>query len=201
MKKIIFGSCVVMSAFLLQSCGNNANTVNSADSSMTAAKDTTTSAMKSDSSSSMMSSTPLDKDDSEFAMKAADGGMMEVALGQVAQQNGMSQRVKDFGSMMVNDHTAADNKLKALASSKNLSLPASISGSDQKEVDKLSKKTGKDFDKDYMNMMLDDHKKDIKDFQKEAASAKDADLKNFVLQTLPTLQTHLDSAIAITGKK
>jgi putative membrane protein len=162
-------------------------------------KDTST-AMNNDSETSMKAA-PVDKDDADFAVAAANGGMAEVAMGQLAQQNGMSQRVKDFGAMMVRDHTNLGNKLETLAKNENITLPGSLGNDAQKEVDNLSKKSGKDFDKAYMNMMLDDHKTDIKDFQKAAADCKDGGLKNFALQSLPTLQIHLDSAIAITGKK
>ncbi len=202
MKKIIFVSSLLISTYFFQSCSGGTNTKDSVDSAnqMNAQKDTTASAMKADSSSAM-STMPVDKADADFAVKAANGGMMEVKLGALAQQNGSSQRVKDFGAMMVKDHTAVNDKLKALANAKNITLPNAISNDGQKEVDKLGKKSGKDFDKSYMNMMLSDHKDDISDFQKAGANCKDTDLKNFALQTLPTLQVHLDSAIAITGKK
>ena len=107
--------------------------------------------------------------------------------------------MKDFGAMMVQDHSAANDKLKSLAQAKNITLPGTIGNDAQKDIDDLNKKTGMDFDKAYMNMMLSDHKKDIKSFQK-AADLKDMDVRNFAVETLPTLQKHLDSAMAITGK-
>jgi len=203
MKRIIFCSCFLLSSYLIISCGNGNTNQDSIDSAkkMNDKKDTSSaSAMANDSTASMQAA-PVDKDDADFAVDAANGGMMEVTLGRLAQQNAASQRVKDFGTMMVNDHTALGNKLKTLAANENISLPATLGNDAQKEVNDLSKKSGKDFDKAYMNMMLDDHKTDIKDFQKAAAACKDPGLKNFALQSLPTLQVHLDSAIAITGKK
>ena len=208
MKKTIIVCCILMGTYLFQSCGNGNSNKNGGDSSnaMTGT-DSSASTMNNGGDSSgkmnntMANTTPISKDDSNFAVKAAEGGMEEVQLGQVAQQNAMSQRVKDFGAMMVKDHTAAGDKLKTIASSKGLMLPDSLPSGMQKDVAKLSKKTGNDFDKAYMNMMLDDHKIDIKDFQKAGANCKDPDLKSFALNTLPTLQKHLDSAIAITGKR
>ncbi len=208
MKKTIIVYCLLMGAYLFQSCGNGNGNKNGGDSSnaMTGT-DSSASTMNNGGDSSgkmsntMANTTPLDKDDSNFAMKAAMGGMEEVQLGQLAQQNAMSQRVKDFGAMMVKDHTAAGDKLKSIVSPKGIMLPDSLSGGMKRDYDKLSKKKGNDFDKSYMSMMLDDHKTDIKDFQKAGANCKDPDLKSFALNTLPTLQTHLDSAIAITGKK
>ncbi len=206
MKKILISSCIILSAIVFNACNNGNNNKDSVDS----AKDANSQKMDSsstnsttDSSSSTTatttpaSTTPVDKDDADFAVNAANGGMEEVQMGQLASQNAMNQRVKDFGAMMVKDHSDANNKLKSLAASKNVTLPATISNDAQKDYDKLSKKTGKDFDKAYIDMMVDDHKKDIKDFQKEAQNGKDPDIKNFASTTLPTLQMHLDSIEAI----
>jgi putative membrane protein len=157
-------------------------------------------------------STTLDKDttrggplakenmDSNFAVKASVGNMAEVIMGKLAMTRGQSQRVKNFGAMMVRDHTEAGDKLKQIASQKNILLPAMLNREEQKHVDDLQKKSRSDFDKIYMNMMLDDHKDDIKEFQKAGSNCKDADLKNFAITTLPVLEKHLDSAKAITGK-
>ena len=101
---------------------------------------------------------------------------------------------------MINDHTEAGDKLKHIASQKNIILPGILDQEEQKHVDDLQKKSGSDFDKMYMDMMLDDHKDDIKEFQKAGNNCKDADLKNFAITTLPVLEKHLDSAKAITAK-
>jgi len=157
---------------------------------MTIPKDTNT----------VVSTTPVDKGDADFAVEAANGGMMEVALGNYAQQNALSQRVKDFGAMMVRDHTKAGDELKQIAAAKNITLPADLGAEAKKDVDDLMKKKGKDFDKAYMNMMVDDHKKDVKEFEKAAKDCKDIEIKGFAEKTLPVLQVHLDSSKAIAGK-
>lgn len=181
-------------------CNNNSNKEDSVDSAndMNDKKDTSGIMAP---SADTMATTPVDKDVADFAVEAANGGMMEVELGKVAQQKAESQRIKDFGAMMVQDHSAANDKLKSLAQSKNITLPGTIGIDAQKDIDDLNKKTGRDFDKAYMNMMLSDHKKDVKAFQKAASDLKDMDVRNFAAETLPTLQKHLDSAMAITGKK
>jgi putative membrane protein len=157
-------------------------------------------------------STTLDKDstrggapatentDSNFAVKASVGNMAEVVMGKLAVTHGGSKRVKDFGAMMIRDHTEAGDKLRQIASQKNIILPGILDKEEQKHVDDLQKKSGNDFDKMYMDMMLDDHKDDIKEFQKAGSNCKDADLKNFAITTLPVLEKHLDSAKAVTGK-
>ncbi|MEP7142536.1 MAG: DUF4142 domain-containing protein [Ferruginibacter sp.] len=143
---------------------------------------------------------PVSKDDADFAVEAANGGMMEVQLGNYAQQNALSPRVKEFGAMMTRDHTKANDELKGIAASKSITLPAESGDKAKKEMEDLMKKKGKDFDKAYMNMMLDDHKKDVKEFEKAANDCKDPEIKSFAGKTLPVLRVHLDSAKAISGK-
>jgi putative membrane protein len=132
--------------------------------------------------------------DHTFMMKAAQGGMAEVKLGQLAQENGQSQQVKDFGKRMVDDHSKANEELKQIASQQGVTLPDSPSAKDQAEYDRLSKLKGESFDKAYSKMMVSDHKKDVSEFQKEANSGMDSAVKSFAGQTLPTLQDHLKMA-------
>lgn len=146
---------------------------------------------------SNIDATPLDEKSGKWVTEAAGGGMMEVALGQTAQQQAASQRVKDFGAMMVRDHTQANDDLKAIANAKNFSLPATMPEKHQKHVDDLTKKQGKDFDKAYMKMMVNDHEEDVKKFEKAASDATDPAIKDFAARTLPVLRMHLDSAKAI----
>jgi putative membrane protein len=142
----------------------------------------------------------LDEGGKKFIEDAGKGGMMEVNLGNVAMNSATSQQVKDFGKMMVDDHTKLNNELKDLAGKKNVQLPATVSEDQQKEMDNLSKKTGNDFDKAYVKLMINDHKKDIDDFKKASKNVTDNDLKNFAVNALPVLQKHLDAIQAIQKK-
>jgi putative membrane protein len=135
--------------------------------------------------------------DQGFLNEAASGGMMEVELGRYAQENAVNPRVKNFGAMMVRDHSKANEELKSLASSKSLTLPSSMDEKHMNKVNELKGKTGADFDKEYMKEMVDDHEKDVDEFRKQSENAKDADIKAFAAKTLPILQTHQDSAKAI----
>lgn len=137
-------------------------------------------------------------DTNEFAVEAANGGMMEVELGRMAEEKGMSNDVKEFGKMMVADHSKANDELKTIATAKNITLPATIGEDKQEHVNDLTKLSGKEFDKKYVSMMLDDHQKDVNAFQK-ASENKDMDpeVKAFAAKTLPTLQQHLDRIKAI----
>lgn len=138
--------------------------------------------------------THLSHGDRKFLENAAQGGMAEVQLGKLAEQKASSDQVKQFGKRMATDHQKANDELKKIASNKGFNLPAELSSSDRREYDKLQGKSGADFDREYMKEMVSDHKKDVKDFQSEAKSAKDGDLKNFATSTLPTLEQHLDLA-------
>lgn len=132
-----------------------------------------------------------DKPDATFYKHAAEGGIAEVELGALAQQKSSNQSVKDFGAMMVKDHSAANEKLKSIAASKDIKLPSSPSVAQEGTKTKLKVLSGEAFDKSYVKGMIKDHQEDITEFQKEAASGQDPDAKGFAQATLPTLQTHL----------
>jgi putative membrane protein len=138
--------------------------------------------------------------DTHFMKKAAQGGLAEVELGRLAEQKAASQDVKDFGKQMVNDHQKANEQLKAVASKQNVDLPGEVSAKQRKEIDRLSKLSGEQFDKAYMQHMLKDHKKDVAEFRKEANKGKDPDVKSFAANTLPTLEQHLQHAQSIAGR-
>ena len=188
MKKItaiLFASVMIAS----QAYNNNDNGKDSVAGAndMNANKDTTNASdVKKDTTMNAMS---VNNDVAKFAVKAANGGMAEVALGKLAEQKATNQKIKEFGRMMVKDHTNANDKLKNLAAEKDISLPTSLSEEDQKHVDDLSKESGKDFDKDNIDLMMKDHKDDINDFE-------DA-VKNFAATTLPILYKHLGAAKAL----
>ena len=138
----------------------------------------------------------LDHGDRKFVETAAKDGMAEVELGQIAQQKAQNPQVKEFASRMVTDHGKANDELKTLASSKGVQLPTETDRSHKHEADSLNKKPADKFDHEYMEKMVKDHKKDVKEFEKEAKNAKDADVRNFASKTLPTLQEHLKMAEA-----
>jgi putative membrane protein len=136
----------------------------------------------------------LSSDDKDFMMKAAIGGLAEVNMGQLAATKGTDPAVKAFGNRMVTDHSKANDELKALATQKGMALPSDVDAEHKEKADKLSKKNGKDFDKAYMDDMVADHEKDVKEFEKASQSAADPDLKAWAGKTLPTLQDHLKMA-------
>lgn len=206
MKKITLGACLLAALTFATACGGGNKDDNKSDSSsqtsVSATTDNTkdnTATKSSDTSSSAASATASKDADQQFMMEAANGGMMEVDLGNVAESNAASPKVKAFGKMMVTDHTKANNELKALAAKKNVTLPASPDEEHQGHINDMKGKKGADFDKAYVDMMVSDHETDVKKFEDESSNGKDADVKAFATKTLPVLKKHLTSIKEIQG--
>jgi len=138
--------------------------------------------------------------DADFLVEAASINMGEIKLGELAQQKGILKDVKDMGAMMVKEHNAALNDLKSLAANKSVTLPAAITEENQEDYDKLNKKSGADFDKEYADMMVKGHKDAIDKFEKAASDAEDGDIRNWAASMLPALRAHLEHAEKIQDK-
>jgi putative membrane protein len=189
MKMIIYYGILSVALIFCTGCNNNP-----ADSAQ-AAKDSNSVKIDSANSPSPPVNTmpaTVSKDDSRFVVDAVLGGMMEIQLGQLARQKGSSQQVRDFGAMMEGDHTRSGDRLKGIAEEKSITLAVALSPATQKKIDDL--KTDKNFDKDYISLMVDDHKDDIKEFEEESKKGSDADIRAFADSTLHMLHIHLDSA-------
>jgi putative membrane protein len=132
--------------------------------------------------------------DQQFVQSAASGGTAEVELGQLAEEHGSSEQVKAFGRRMVKDHSAANEKLQAVSSKEGMNLPEDMNQQDRETYEKLSKLSGSQFDHAYMANMVQDHKQDIAEFEKEAKYGKDPAVRQWAQQTLPTLKEHLQLA-------
>jgi putative membrane protein len=136
----------------------------------------------------------LSKDDETFVKEAAQGGLMEVQLGEAASTKGVHDRVKAFGKRMKEDHGKANKELEAIAKKKNVQLSKNLEGKHKSEVERLAKLMGDEFDREYMEAMVKDHKEDIEKFEQAAKNAKDSDVKAFASKQLPTLKEHLQLA-------
>lgn len=195
MKKLSFAMLIALAAFAFQSCGGHKDAKENADS-MNMAKDTT----KMDSTKKdTMAKTPMavNTDDSKFATDAANAGLAEVALGKLAETKSTNAQVKNFAEMMVKDHGKANDELMAIAKQKNITLPAAPDAEHQKKMDDLSKLSGKDFDKAYVDAMVDGHKKVLDMMKMGADKCADSDLKAFAAKTAPVVQMHLDAVTKI----
>jgi putative membrane protein len=138
--------------------------------------------------------------DHKFATDAAQGGLMEVDLGQLAAQKASSQAVKDFGQRMVTDHSKANQQLMQIAAQKGMSLPKTMAADMKQERDKLAATSGTEFDRMYMSHMVKDHEKDVKEFEKQAEKGNDPALRSFAQETLPVLRQHLELAKTVAAQ-
>src|ERR1035437_6242445 len=141
--------------------------------------------------------TPVSMADKDFILTAAQGGMTEGKLGELAAQTGTRADVIEFGQQMVKDHSAINADLKTLAAQKEVTLPDSLDAKHQRMVDKMAALNGSAFDKVYIASMIKDHKMDTKEFKAESAATKDTDIKSFVDKSLPVVESHLQHITAM----
>ena len=134
-----------------------------------------------------------------FASEAAQGGMLEVKLADLALQKSNNSQVKAFARRMKQDHTKANEKLKGVVGS-NQQLPTNLGAEQQQQVDSLQSKSGSAFDKAYADTMVQDHQKDVSEFENASSNAPTEQLRNFASQTLPTLKEHLKLAQQLKSK-
>ena len=136
----------------------------------------------------------LAQEDTEFATKAAQGGLKEVRLGELAQQQAENEEVRQFGQRMVEDHGQANDQLMQIAQDKGIELPQELSQEDQQLYDELQQRSGSEFDQAYMDEMVRDHEEDVEEFRQYVEAGQDPDLTGFAEQTLPVLEEHLQLA-------
>ena len=141
--------------------------------------------------------------DASFYKTLAQGGIAEVEAGKLAQQKAADPKVKDFGAMMVKDHSAANEQLKALAAGKGIELPGSSSTSQMATKAKLEVLSGGSFDKSYVEDQVKAHRDTVELLKKEIAAGQDRDAKAFAQKVLPTVESHLHAInqIAAAGSK
>ena len=189
MKTLTFKLLLMAIAVIMMACGGQQNRNTDNDSTLMDADSVGNTAVLQDNNAGGVA----DKDE-DFIKEATSGGLMEVELGRYAQQNAQNPRVRNFGAMMVRDHSQANEELKAILSQKNLTAPAAMEDNHRNKMNDIQKKTGADFDKEYIGEMVDDHEKDVDRFKRYAENGNDPELKAFAAKTLPVLLMHQDSA-------
>ena len=135
----------------------------------------------------------LSASDYKFATSAARGGQMEVDLGNLAVQKSTDPQVQNFGRHMAQEHSKAGERLKDLVAKNGATLPADLAN-DQRDLDRLNKLSGRDFDKAYMDYMVRDHKSDLKEFERAAKNTDNIDLRAFAAEMTSVIQEHLKMA-------
>jgi putative membrane protein len=135
-----------------------------------------------------------------FAVKAADNGIMEVELGRMAQQKTADPDIKEFAQRMVDEHFKANEELKNITMKKNIALPVYMSQENQNKAKNLLARSGNDFDKSYVDLMVTGHRDDIEAFQNAIKEVEDPELNAWARNSLPMLTSHLDMAKRIQDK-
>lgn len=170
---------------LLSGCGND-NTTSSENKTPPAPGGSATTAGTSKTGSEMSTE--------DFIKKAAEGNMAEVQLGELAKSHASNPEAKQFAQLMIDDHSKNLEQVRQLAQKKNVALASAPGREEQNQKAELEKLSGAEFDQAYAKLMLNDHSKDVAEFEGVANSSKDADVKNYAEQTLPTLRHHLKMA-------
>jgi putative membrane protein len=190
-------SLLILTVLGLMSLGCNSNKAATSDKESSTNQPPAGAASSATASSSSSTSANADQD---FIANAAKGNRAEVTLGKMVASKTKDPSVRQFAQQMVKDHSTALNELTQLAQSKNITLPEGLPDDATALQSKLSSASGKALDKDYMDGMVDDHKKDVSEFQDASQNAKDPDVKQWAAKTLPTLQAHLQKAEQIDAK-
>ncbi|MEJ2614252.1 MAG: DUF4142 domain-containing protein [Ignavibacteriaceae bacterium] len=138
--------------------------------------------------------------DSSFLYEAAQGGMMMVQLGEIAEKEAHNKSIRDFAKMMINDHSKINDELKDLAQQNQIKLPDSLSKNKQDKINDLEKLSGRRFEKQYVDLMAEDHKNDVAKFKDESQNAASPEVRQWASKTLPTLQKHLEKIKEIRKK-
>jgi putative membrane protein len=133
-----------------------------------------------------------------FLKEAAQGGMAEVQLSQLAAQKASRADVKSFAEKLVTDHSNANDEVKALAARKNIDLPMALDAKHKATHDKLASLSGAAFDRAYLDAMLADHRTDVAEFKRQSTMNQDPDVKAWAAKTLPTLEEHLKQVQALS---
>jgi putative membrane protein len=140
-----------------------------------------------------------EKPSQSFLKKAIQGNYAEVEMGKLAQQNGQSDNVKNFGEMLQSDHTAANEKALDAAKSMGVTPPDGPNAKQKADYEKMSKMSGPKFDRDFAAHMVADHQKDIAEYKKASKGADPAG--EYAKENIPVLQKHLETAKSLTSKK
>lgn len=175
-KKFLFGAAVV-SMIAFSSCKNNEN-----DSKEVAEEQNEH--IENDSK----------ENDAQFLVDVASAHLAEIKLGSLAASKAQHAELKAYGEMLEKDHSDALMKLQALATQKNITVPSTITEEGQEMYEDMNKKDLKDFDEDYVDHMVKDHKKDIEKLNDYIKDGTDADIKSYAEAVLPTMQAHLAKA-------
>jgi len=189
-KSILIPALLIAGSSLVVSCSENKTADSNTDSREVAQQENIAKVSSDDQAIVVIEN----DNDAKFLMDVAEMQLEEISLGKLAQQKGNSPQVKELGKMMEAAHTQTLTEVKALAQSKSVAIPTSVTEDSKDAYQKLNDKTGNDFGKAYSDMMVEHHEDAIELFEKIAKDSEDADIKAWATQKLPGLRTHLKHA-------
>lgn len=137
------------------------------------------------------------KQDADFVVRALNMGMFEVQAAQLAEKKAETEELKVLAAKVESEHSKVNEQLAILATEKNITAPDSITNEMQDKVMKLSQLSGEDFDKEYANIMLNQHKEVVDEFEQISINAVDADIKQLAVSALPAIRTHYEEAVKV----
>ena len=137
-------------------------------------------------------STKAAEKDAQFVVDVVASNYGEVKLAKLAQQKSSSKELKEVAKMLEADHSAVLNELKSMASNKGIVIPSEENGESKDKLKELTDEKASEFDKEWCEILMDNHKNSISKFENAANDISDPDLKNFVNTVLPKLRTHHD---------
>ncbi len=139
----------------------------------------------------------VNSDDAEFAVKAADAGLAEIELAKLALEKASDERIKELAEMIVEEHQKIHEELETLADNHNITLPPVASNDHVENQRELVEKSGAEFDRQYITLMTEEHRKVVSLFEDAASDAEHPDIKAFASDKLPELERHHEHAIAL----
>lgn len=142
----------------------------------------------------------LSEMDRAFMIKAAQGGMAEVQLSQLALQKATSNSAKNYAQQMVNEHTKVNQELLQLARTKGITLPQELDAEQKAIYNRLKSLSGDRFNQAYLQVMQQNHAKTAQLFQQQVSKGNDREVKAFASRVLPAIQGHLAMVRGMVGE-
>ncbi len=142
----------------------------------------------------------LSESDKNFVKKAEEGDIKERDLGRVALEKSQNKDVKDYAQTLVDDHSKNLKGLIELMNQKGMPQRKGLPKVQHEALSKLNGLSAAAFDREFVNVMVQDHQKDITQYRQEVNSTQDEDVKHYAMHTLPTLEEHLRKAQQLQQK-
>lgn len=130
-------------------------------------------------------------DDRVFAIQAATGNMLELQLGQLAQEKSRSMFIRNFGERMIVDHDLANRELDSISDRKGFRMPRRLDLAHQRTYDRLINLSGEAFDAQYLTTMRELHEADLAKYRQFLRRGKDQEIRNYASKGISMIENHL----------